>query len=308
MQIRRNFLQMQVVLLVAVSAANVVEVLALRPVASSVSAPSGIQSRRRQMPLKKVLPECCLASPFKPSAGTGCSDIQSCSPTSTTPRTKLRSRLLIRGSLGDRRRRPLPRFFSLNVLAEPGQAAHHNNVMNCCRNSKPFRSPANYPVFMALPTLDEIREAQSLVYRSMPPTPQYSWPLINQRLGSEAWIKHENHTPVGAFKLRGGLVYATWLKQTQPDLKGVVAATRGNFGIGVATAARLLDLKAVIVVPHGNSVEKNRATRRRERSWSSMDTIFRSRLSMPASWRVSATTRWSSRFTSVWSGAPRPML
>jgi len=94
----------------------------------------------------------------------------------------------------------------------------------------------------------------------MPPTPQYSWPLINQRLGAEAWIKHENHTPVGAFKLRGGLVYATWLKQTQPDLKGVVAATRGNFGQGVATAARMLGLKAVIVVPHGNSVEKNRAT------------------------------------------------
>jgi threonine dehydratase len=112
---------------------------------------------------------------------------------------------------------------------------------------------------MALPTLDQIREAQSLVYRYMPATPQYSWPLINQRLGAEAWIKHENHTPVGAFKLRGALVYATWLKKTQPDLKGVVAATRGNFGQGVATAARLLGLKAIIVVPHGNSVEQNRA-------------------------------------------------
>jgi threonine dehydratase len=113
---------------------------------------------------------------------------------------------------------------------------------------------------MALPTLDEIREAQSLVYRYMPATPQYSWPLINQRLGAEAWVKHENHTPVGAFKLRGALVYATWLKEKQPDLRGVVAATRGNFGQGVATAARLLGLKAVIVVPHGNSVENNRAT------------------------------------------------
>ena len=113
---------------------------------------------------------------------------------------------------------------------------------------------------MRLPAIDQIRDAQNLVYRYMPPTPQYSWPLIDQRLGAEAWIKHENHTPVGAFKLRGGLVYATWLKQTQPDLKGVVAATRGNFGQGVATAARMLGLKAVIVVPHGNSVEKNRAT------------------------------------------------
>jgi threonine dehydratase len=93
----------------------------------------------------------------------------------------------------------------------------------------------------------------------MPPTPQYSWPLINERLGAEAWIKHENHTPVGAFKLRGALVYADWLKQTQPELKGVVAATRGNHGQGVGMAARLLGLQAVIVVPHGNSKEKNRA-------------------------------------------------
>ena len=118
---------------------------------------------------------------------------------------------------------------------------------------------ADYPYPMALPTLDQIREAQSMVYRSMPPTPQYSWPLINQRLGAATWIKHENHTPVGAFKLRGALVYATWLKQEQPGLKGVVAATRGNFGQGVATAARLLGLKVVIVVPKGNSVEQNRA-------------------------------------------------
>ncbi len=95
----------------------------------------------------------------------------------------------------------------------------------------------------------------------MPPTPQYSWPLINQRLGAEAWIKHENHSPVGAFKLRGALVYGTWLKQTQPDLAGVVAATRGNFGQGVAMAARVLEMKAIIVVPHGNSVAQNRAIR-----------------------------------------------
>jgi len=114
---------------------------------------------------------------------------------------------------------------------------------------------------MKLPSLDQIRDAQSLVYRYMPPTPQYSWPLINQRVGAEAWIKHENHTPVGAFKLRGALVYASWMKQTKPDLAGVVAATRGNFGQGVAMAARLLGLNAVIVVPHGNSVEKNRATK-----------------------------------------------
>ncbi len=112
-----------------------------------------------------------------------------------------------------------------------------------------------------LPTLDQIHEAQSLIYRYMPPTPQYTWPLINERLGAEAWIKHENHTPVGAFKLRTALVYVTWLKQNQPDLTGVVAATRGNFGQGVSMAARLLGVKAVIVVPQVNSVEQNRAIR-----------------------------------------------
>jgi threonine dehydratase len=117
---------------------------------------------------------------------------------------------------------------------------------------------------MELPSFDQIREAQALIYQSMPPTPQYSWPLINQRLGTqglgaEAWIKHENHTPVGAFKIRGALVLATWLKETQPRVRGLVAATRGNFGQGVAMAARLLGLKSIIVVPLCNSVEKNRA-------------------------------------------------
>lgn len=112
---------------------------------------------------------------------------------------------------------------------------------------------------MNLPTLAQIEEAQAIVYRYMLPTPQYTWPLLNQRLGTEAWIKHENHTPVGAFKLRGALVYIEWLKQTQPGLAGVVAATRGNHGQGVGMAAGLIGVKAVIVVPHGNSPEKNRA-------------------------------------------------
>src|ERR1039458_9332628 len=118
---------------------------------------------------------------------------------------------------------------------------------------------------MPLPSLSQIHQAQAVVYRYMPPTPQYTWPLINERLSAgerlatEAWIKHENQTPVGAFKLRGALVYMDWLKQTQPALKGVVAATRGNHGQGVGMAARLLGLQAVIVVPHGNSKEKNRA-------------------------------------------------
>ena len=112
---------------------------------------------------------------------------------------------------------------------------------------------------MELPSLTQIQDAQAIVYRYMPPTPQYSWPLINQRLDAEIWIKHENHTPVGAFKLRGALVYLERLKHEQPALRGVVAATRGNHGQGVGSAARLHGLKAIIVVPHGNSVEKNRA-------------------------------------------------
>ena len=112
---------------------------------------------------------------------------------------------------------------------------------------------------MSLPSLEQICAAQDVVYRNMPPTPQYTWPLINERLGAEACIKHENHTPVGAFKVRGALVYVNWLMTQQPGLEGVVAATRGNHGLGVGMAAHLLGLKAVIVVPHGNSVEKNRA-------------------------------------------------
>lgn len=112
---------------------------------------------------------------------------------------------------------------------------------------------------MLLPSLDEIREAQSIVYRHMPPTPQYRWPLLGKRLGAEVWVKHENHTPVGAFKIRGALVYMAWLRKTPPHLQGVVAATRGNHGQGVGMAARLEGIAAVIVVPHGNSREKNQA-------------------------------------------------
>ncbi|MGA8088132.1 MAG: threonine dehydratase [Terracidiphilus sp.] len=112
---------------------------------------------------------------------------------------------------------------------------------------------------MTLPSLEQIREAQDVLYRYMPPTPQYSWPLINRRLGAEVWVKHENHTPVGAFKIRGALLYMEWLTRTQPQLQGVIAATRGNHGQGVAMAARLHGVKCIIVVPHGNSVEKNRA-------------------------------------------------
>jgi threonine dehydratase len=110
---------------------------------------------------------------------------------------------------------------------------------------------------MNLPTLEELESAAQIVYRHMPPTPQYRWPLLCEHAGTEVWLKHENHTPVGAFKLRGGLVYFSQLEK----VKGVIAATRGNHGQSVALCARQYGMGATIVVPHGNSVEKNAAMR-----------------------------------------------
>lgn len=110
-------------------------------------------------------------------------------------------------------------------------------------------------------TLEELETAAEIVHAAMPPTPQYVWPLLCQRAGLEIWVKHENHTPVGAFKLRGGLIYVADLKRREPKLEGVIAATRGNHGQSVAFAARQAGLRAVIVVPHGNSRDKNAAMR-----------------------------------------------
>jgi threonine dehydratase len=108
-----------------------------------------------------------------------------------------------------------------------------------------------------LPTLEEIEAAARVVYRFMPPTPQYAWPLLRERAGAEAWLKHENHTPIGAFKIRGGLVYFNDLAAH----KGVISATKGNHGQSVALCARKYGVASTIVVPHGNSVEKNAAMR-----------------------------------------------
>lgn len=111
------------------------------------------------------------------------------------------------------------------------------------------------------PSLNEVEQAAQLVYQHMPPTPQYSWPLLNEAVGTEVWVKHENHTRVGAFKIRGGIVYFDHLQRAQPNLKGVVAATRGNHGQSVGFAAKMTGVPATIVVPHGNSREKNAAMR-----------------------------------------------
>ncbi|KFC61586.1 Pyridoxal-5'-phosphate-dependent enzyme, beta subunit [Bosea sp. LC85] len=110
-----------------------------------------------------------------------------------------------------------------------------------------------------LPTLSEIKAAKALVDTVFPGTPQYAWPLLKQRHGFEIVVKHENHTPIGAFKLRGGIVYLDRLKRERPHVKGVVSATRGNHGQSIAMAASGVGLPSVIVVPLGNAVEKNAA-------------------------------------------------
>lgn len=105
----------------------------------------------------------------------------------------------------------------------------------------------------------DIDAARRAVYAFMAPTPQYAWPLLEQRLGLKVWVKHENHTPAGAFKVRGGMTYFEQLAREQPRLQGVISATRGNHGQSVGWAARRHGLQATIVVPRGNSPEKNAA-------------------------------------------------
>ncbi|WP_160109766.1 threonine dehydratase [Pseudomonas izuensis] len=110
-------------------------------------------------------------------------------------------------------------------------------------------------------TRDDIEQAARHVYQVMPATAQYCWPLLGERLGCTVWVKHENHTPTGAFKVRGGITFMHWLKREHPGIKGIVTATRGNHGQSLALAAGALGLRALIVVPEGNSVEKNKAMR-----------------------------------------------
>jgi threonine dehydratase len=112
---------------------------------------------------------------------------------------------------------------------------------------------------MHLPDRQSLEAAARIVHAAMPPTPQYVWPLLAEALGTEAWLKHENHTPVGAFKIRGGLTYFDALRSHEPDCPGVVSATKGNHGQSIGFAARRAGLPATIFVPFGNSREKNAA-------------------------------------------------
>lgn len=107
-------------------------------------------------------------------------------------------------------------------------------------------------------TLNELENAMNLVHSVFPGTPCYQWPLLSERVGTDLWVKHENHTPIGAFKIRGGLVY---MQNCVGKVNGVITATRGNHGQSITTSAKRLGMDAIIVVPEGNSTEKNAAMR-----------------------------------------------
>jgi threonine dehydratase len=107
--------------------------------------------------------------------------------------------------------------------------------------------------------LDQLERAHAVVGAAVPPTPAHRWPLLSERLGADVVVKHENHTPTGAFKVRGGLFYLERLKRERPGTAGIISATTGNHGQSLAFAASRYGVPATIYVPHGNSVEKNRA-------------------------------------------------
>ena len=111
---------------------------------------------------------------------------------------------------------------------------------------------------MRLPTLDAFQDAAAFVHETLDPTPQIAWPLLAERTGAEVWVKHENHTPIGAFKVRGGLVFMDDLRRHGP-VEGVIAATRGNHGQSIAFAAARLGIASTLVVPEGNAAGKNAA-------------------------------------------------
>jgi threonine dehydratase len=110
-------------------------------------------------------------------------------------------------------------------------------------------------------TLAELETVIPIVSASVPPTPQYVWPQLKARTGVDVVVKHENHTPIGSFKVRGGLVYFDRLKRRRPQVRGIVTATRGNHGQSLAFAGSRAGIAVTIVVPHGNSTEKNAAMR-----------------------------------------------
>jgi threonine dehydratase len=120
----------------------------------------------------------------------------------------------------------------------------------------PHAAPASGPL-----TLAEVEAAARRVYAAMLPTPQVAWPLVAKRAGTEVWVKHENHTPIGAFKVRGGLNLVGQIAGSTSRPAGICSATRGNHGQSLAFAAARHGLACTIVVPFGNSASKNAAIR-----------------------------------------------
>ena len=199
-------------------------------------------------------------------------------------------------------------------------------------STAPLAPSAGSPSSRPLPSLAELETAAALVHAVMPPTPQYRWPQLEARTGVETWLKHENHTPAGAFKVRGGIVYFDWLARQTPRVPGVVTATRGNHGQSVGLAARRHGIPALVVVPHGNSREKNAAMRAQgvelvesgddfqasvlaadaiaaERGWHRLPSFHRdcsSRASRATRWSCSAPRPTSTRSTSRSGWAPAP--
>ncbi len=114
---------------------------------------------------------------------------------------------------------------------------------------------------MQIFTKDELEVAAQLVHAHIPATPQFVWPQICEKVGATVWIKHENHTLTGSFKFRGGITFIEWLKRAHPEVQGIITATRGNHGQSQARAATAAGLQAKILVPRGNSIEKNAAMR-----------------------------------------------
>ncbi|MEO9516757.1 MAG: threonine dehydratase [Paracoccaceae bacterium] len=108
-------------------------------------------------------------------------------------------------------------------------------------------------------TRQDLEDAAAFVHSKMPETPQYAWPLLTNATGAEVWVKHENHTPTGAFKVRGAFTFIDWLVREHPHVPGICTATRGNHGQGQAWAATKAGLTAKVYVPKGNSTEKNAA-------------------------------------------------
>jgi threonine dehydratase len=109
--------------------------------------------------------------------------------------------------------------------------------------------------------LQQLERAHAIVGAAVPPTPAHAWPLLSERLGATTIVKHENHTPTGAFKVRGGLIYVERMKRERPHVTGLISATTGNHGQSLAFAGRRYGVPVTILVPHGNSTEKNRAMR-----------------------------------------------